>query len=163
MSSKGRAITMKNGLTLKQNAFKDKVIEQIATTGKPNGTQAALEVYDTDDRKTAKSIATENLTNPAIRNEIEQALTANGVTSEGIVKNIKGIAEHAPQKITGETVLKANLSLLKILGLDGSERKGKNSLTVNNTVINIGYDEAKQKLQQVSSDADRFIQEADIS
>jgi hypothetical protein len=162
MSSKGNYRKLPNGLTPRENAFKDNMLEQIATNGQPNGTKAALETYDTKDRKIAGAIASENLNKPEIRNAIEQALSSNGVTEDGIIKNIKGLAEFSPHKISGETVLKANLSILKIMGHDSNGKNTKGKVTVNNTIINIGYDEAKDKLQKMNSDVDTFIQDADI-
>lgn len=161
MASKGKRRTLSNGLTPKQEKFKQVVLQQIAEKGEINGTQAALEAYETTDKVTASTIAHENMNKPLISNDIEQALSANGISSDGILKNINGLAEAAPAKVTGETVLKANLAILKLLGHGDNGKKGKSSLTINNTMINIGYDEAKQKLQEVGKDADTFILEAD--
>jgi hypothetical protein len=160
MSSKGRSIKLKNGLTAKQDAFKRTIIKQIATTGTPNATQAALATYDTTDPNTANSIASENLANPIIRSEIEAALSRVGMSLDKTLKNIQGLAESAPEKITGETVLKANLSILKLLGHDGSKKQGS-SLNVNQININLGYDEAKSKLQALTTQAEDFITEAE--
>lgn len=162
MSKKGNYKKLNNGLTPKENAFKNKIVEQIAKDGEPNGTAAAMEVYDVKSRNVAKSIATEKFSKPAIQDAIEEALKSNGITEDGILKNIHGLAQASPVKLTGETILKANLSLLKFMGHGNDGKKGVNKLTVNNTYINIGYDEAKKKLEQVSGDADQFIQEADV-
>ena len=59
----------KNKLYPKEKAFADKYIE----TG--NGTQSALEVYDTDDYHTAGGIASENLKKPKIIDYIESKLS----------------------------------------------------------------------------------------
>ena len=56
-------------LTRKQKTFVDTFVE----TG--NGTEAALEAYDTEDPIVAKSIASENLTKPYIRDEITRRVT----------------------------------------------------------------------------------------
>lgn len=162
MSSNGRQVKLRNGLTPKQDAFKNQVLKQIKDKKAINGTKAALEVYDTNNSKTAQNIASDNMRNPIIKDAMESALSQNGITEEAILKNIHGLAESAPQKLSGDTILKANLSLLKLLGHDGSGKKGKSSLTVNNTIINIGYDEAKAKLKSLDSDSGSFMTEADI-
>jgi len=56
---------MARTLTKKQKAWADKKLE----TG--NGTQAALEVYDTNDENTAAVIASENLTKPKIQEYLQ--------------------------------------------------------------------------------------------
>lgn len=154
------SIRLKNKLTPKQNAFKDVVLKQIKETGQPNLTQAAIEVYDTTDRKTAQQIGSANISNPIIKSEMERALGNVGISLDKTLENIKGLAESAPEKITGETVLKANLSILKLLGHDGAKKNGS-SLNVNQININLGYDEAKSKLKALTSQADDFINEAE--
>jgi phage terminase small subunit len=57
---------MAKKLTMKQKEFAAKYVENNG-----NGTQAALEVYDTVDAKTAGVIAAENLAKPSICEEIE--------------------------------------------------------------------------------------------
>lgn len=62
---KTRQITNKP-LTRKQQAFVKHLIEH----PKESATEAAVQVYDVTDRLTAKSIATENLSKPAIQTEL---------------------------------------------------------------------------------------------
>lgn len=59
---------MEKKLTRKQSKFVKEYIE----TG--NGTQSALDSYDTDDYMTAAAIASENLNKPQIQFAIQQAL-----------------------------------------------------------------------------------------
>jgi phage terminase small subunit len=59
---------MARGLTRKQKGFVKAIIQ-----GK-NGTEAALEVYETDKRNVAEVIASENLSKPIIIDAIEDAL-----------------------------------------------------------------------------------------
>jgi phage terminase small subunit len=60
---------MPRNLTLKQHGF----IGEYLTNG-GNGTRAALSVYDTDSPRVAEVIASENLSKPIIRAEIQKAL-----------------------------------------------------------------------------------------
>lgn len=72
---------MTDKLTRKQKKFVKGYVE----TG--NGTQTALEVYDTDDYSTAGNIASENLNKPKIQKAIEDALPddlLNKVHLEGL-------------------------------------------------------------------------------
>lgn len=55
-------------LTHKQRIF----VQEYLKTG--NGTQSALQAYDTQDGNTARSIASENLTKPAVSSAIQSAL-----------------------------------------------------------------------------------------
>ncbi len=65
---------MARRLTLKQRKFVQKFVE----TG--NGSQAAMQAYNTTNPNVAKVIASENLTKPNIRHAIELALEAAGLT-----------------------------------------------------------------------------------
>ena len=95
-------------LTVKQKKFADKVLE-----GK-NWTQAALEVYDTEDDVTAASIAYENLRKPQIeaylmqlwhkaRSFLQKVMDWDEI--EGKVANIKtrvDVAKHFEDKAFGK-------------------------------------------------------------
>lgn len=53
-------------LTMKQKKFCEKYVDSW------NGTQAALEVYDTDNPRVAQTIASENLSKPLIKEFLEE-------------------------------------------------------------------------------------------
>lgn len=77
-------------LTKKQRKF----VNEYADTG--NGTQSALKAYNTEDNNTAKSIASENLTKPAIREELA-ILGFNTNTAKRVVGEILSEREVEPQ------------------------------------------------------------------
>lgn len=60
-------------MTIKQKLFVQKYLES------GNGTQAALEAYNTNDTNTAAAIASENLTKPKVIKEIKGGLERKGL------------------------------------------------------------------------------------
>lgn len=104
---------MKNKLTLKQKKF---VQEYVATNG--NGTKAALRVYDTNKPDVAKAIATENLTKPSVREELERILRKEEYRVENYISNTSDIASEQPLKgYSGTDVLRANELMMKLHGV----------------------------------------------
>lgn len=159
MSSKGNSIKLSNGLTQKQNAFTNGVLEQIAKGEQVNGTEIAMQVYDTKDKATAGAIAKENFQKPAIQEVLQEALSSVGLSVEGSLKQIQELAEHKYYKMSGETKLKANIEILKLLGAyPGSEKGG--TKVQNNVFIGMNFDEARQKLEEINGNANDFITEA---
>ena len=159
MAEQGRKFTNQNGLTPKQNAFADRIIEQIATTGEPNATQAAMEVYDIKDRNTARAIGAENMTKPSIQEYLKNMLSSQGLTTEMSLAAIKELVEAKNYKMSGETKLKASIEVLKLLGVyPGSDKSPSHSQT--NIFIGMGFDEARQKYEEINGTATSFISEA---
>lgn len=78
---------MAKKLTLKQREFVANYIKL------KNGTRAALIAYDTD-VDTARSIASENLTKPNIRQAIETAMVKLNLTPERALKPIDEALSH---------------------------------------------------------------------
>ena len=100
-------------LTLKQKRF---VAQYAANNG--NGTQAVLRVYDTDKDYVAKNIASENLTKPNVREELDRILAKDELKLSKIVDNMSSIAVATPSKgFSGADVLDANKTLLKLHGV----------------------------------------------
>lgn len=62
-------------MTTKQKIF---VKEYVASNG--NATEAAAKTYNVTDRNVARSIGAENLTKPAIRNEIDELMQKHELT-----------------------------------------------------------------------------------
>lgn len=70
-------------LTIKQKMFAHKYVE------KRNGTQAALEVYNSKSRRNAKLISTRLMKKPLIQAEIKSILDQVGLTAEHSGKYLK--------------------------------------------------------------------------
>lgn len=157
MAQKGKSVLLPNGLTPKQNQFKNKVIEQIKAGKNPNGTEAAIQTYDTTDRNTANAIASENLANPIIRKSIKDELEAIGLSREKLIGNLGKIATIPVTKASADTIVKINLELLKLT----EPRRGEGG--VHNTVnmINISFSEAKKQLEVMNGETEGFLSEAE--
>jgi len=112
-------------LTKKSKRFAELYVET------ENGTQSALETYNTDSYTVAGAIATENLKKPLIQSYIQE-LIANQITDEDItalhVRNAK-------QTVNYPTSQKAIESLEIIRGLVKEKEKSQGN-TVNIAVIN---------------------------
>ena len=82
-----------NGLSLKQRVFIEKTIETL------NPTEAAVQAYDVNNRRTATAIATENLAKPTIRQEILKRMEERGLNVDTITsihkRNIKQSKNYA--------------------------------------------------------------------
>lgn len=107
----GREAKLVGELTIKQYTFVANILK-----GK-TATQAAMSSYNVKNIHVAKVIASENLSKPYIRDEINKALRSNGVSIEMVARNFVYIANAIPRKISGEVKLKASIELAKILGM----------------------------------------------
>ena len=100
---------------LKRPSIKQKkFISNLLETG--NQTQSALEAYNTKSLGSAKKLANQAMRNPMVVEEIDKALKKNNITLEGQTERLKEIAvDWMPDKISSDTVLKANIELIKLL------------------------------------------------
>jgi hypothetical protein len=99
-------------LTLKQRGFVKRFIET------KNGTRAALDNYDTTDRNTAAMIASDNLTKPNVRQEVEQQLKEAGLNQAYLDDSLKKVADAGIRNLAAtkpETLLKAIITANKLL------------------------------------------------
>ncbi len=141
---------LKNGLTPKQDGFKNSIIKQILEEGKINATQAALENYDVKDNNNANVIAQDNLRIPTITNEIEKTLKKKGYNIENISDNLGYIANHRPEKINADAVIRANEVFLKLLGY--GNRNTQVSLSFKADLGKLSYKEVQNKLSEVDQE-----------
>lgn len=161
MSSKGRTRRLKNGLTQKENAFKNTVLKQIAD-GKPvNGTQAALEVFDTTDPKVAGQIAHDKLKKVEISEQIDAALEEHGISPSSILQNIGKLASTEPVKVTGETVLKSNIELAKLLNLYPSKKSTSTTYSFKGKIGSTNFKEAKEIYDAIDAEIVELVEESD--
>ena len=160
MSQKGGSMRLPNGLTVKQNAFKDKMVTDIIKGKNPNGTQAVLKIYDTKDPITAGAIAGENLKHPLIKKTIQEELEANGLSRNKLLENLAPYAsgEIDPgEKLSIKHKINVNLSLLKLI--DGGKTDSRPNQSI--TFINLGFSEAKKELEKMNSETQDFIDDED--
>lgn len=142
-------------LSVKQRKFVKGVI-----MGK-SGTQSALEAYNTDDVKVASVIASENLTKPSIRQAIEEALTGNDLSLHLVTGNLKKLANSEPEKVSADTVLKANVEILKLYGAYPGSKHLNIGVNINTKVKDMTFQEAKDALANLRSGSDSILQDVD--
>src|SRR3990167_1203510 len=99
-------------LTPKQKVF----AKLYAKTG--NGTQSALQAYETNDPATAQVIASENILKPMVKKEIDKELEAIGITDSYIFDKFKAITDKPIEtRVTADQHIRAldKLAILKDL------------------------------------------------
>ena len=95
--------------SLKQRKF---AIDYVKTG---NATDAALANYNTTNRKTAQRIGSQNLDKPEVQTLLEEALKKSNITFDRVLEGFNDMAEREPDKISSDTVLKANIERAKLL------------------------------------------------
>lgn len=146
---------MSRTLTLKQLKFTKAYINNGG-----NGTQAALEAYDTNPQS-ARQIASDNLTKPDIRQTIEKALTENGLTPHEITKEIKDIATRSVEKVSADTKLRASIELLKLWGAYPGSKHTNLNLSIKGDVNKMSYKDAKETLKKLRETNSGLLQDTE--
>lgn len=159
----GRSIVNKAGLTPKQEAFKNEVVEQITSGKQPNLTQAAMKVYGSKTRKSAQTAGSKVMSKGVVKDAVEDALSAAGLSYDAIMKNIAGLASSVPSKITGETVLKANIEALKIMKKYPGTNQGSGGPSLHVEINGLSFDQARSLFQKNHHESSDFIEEAEIA
>lgn len=140
-------VPMSKKLTYKQKAFVNEFVKT------KNATASAMNVYDVKSRTVAKSIGTENLSKPAIRQSIEVLLQASGYDP---VSSVEALIENQEKgkgvKATASDSIRASELLLKMSG---------NFIEKSQTVsVNYGFDRLnRQELLRLKVQFDEFIDE----
>jgi len=150
---------MTSKITLKQRGF---VRSYISNGG--NGTQAALESYNTNDPNTAHSIASENLQKPAIKRAIEQALERAGLTDEYISKLLrKAVTSGLGVKATNADALRGIDMMLKLKGAYPSPTQKSTHLHIGimEQVKDMNYSEVTKKLEEIDLSINEIMKSAD--
>lgn len=145
---------MANKLTIKQRTFVQKLLE----TG--NGTQAALAAYNTNSSDVAKVIASENLTKPNVREAIEHALEASGLTDTYISEILRKVTEAGiGVKATNSDSLRGLDMMLKLKGAYPSVTQKSAHLRVEmrNTLENKSYAELKKDLEELNKKTQELL------
>ena len=152
-----REAKIHNNLTRKQLGFVRRLVKG------DSATQAVMATYNTVSPKVASSIASENLNKPAIKLAIKEALRLRGLSLDVIVSNIGELANHKQVKISGETKLKANLELLKLLGVYPDKKNQDISVSFTSTVNSMTFNEAKEKMIELRSFMEEFVSDVEIA
>lgn len=157
----GRAKKLRNGLTPKQDAFTKVVLKQITDKGEANLTQAALQVYNTTSDKSASVIASNNLGIISIREQIEQALSRQGLSLDVITGNLGNLANHKPEKVSGDVVLKSNVELLKLMGAYPSSKHTTVNVSFKAKLKDMKYQDLKKYVEEMRQKNDELIKEVE--
>ena len=146
---------MKQNLTLKQRAFVAKYIDNNG-----NGLQAALDSYDTINNEVAKSIASENLTKPYIKQSIQDILDSRGLNLSVISENLKKIANSSPDKpLSGTEVIKANEVLLRLHGAYPRTGSGSSTLNLSQRLESLTIGELKIEAKRSGKESNELLSE----
>lgn len=143
----------KNKLTRKQVAF----IKGVASGRTP--TESAMEVYNAKSKRVATSIASENLTKPSIREAIDNALSSQGLSLSVIMGNLGEMANSKPERISGDTKLKANMEILKLIGAYPDKKTVGVSFSLQQKVSSMTFEEVRQELEKITKENQQFLAE----
>ena len=145
-------------LTWKQERFKNEIVKQVSEGKSPNLTQAAMVAYNVTNKNVAKDIGSDNLSKAYVRESIEQALTKNGLTPSLILGNMAKLANRTPEtKLSGETILRANVELAKTLGMYPDKKSLHFGINVNAKIDDMSFDDAKKELAKMGGEADSLV------
>src|SRR3990167_1346735 len=134
--------------SLKQRKF---AIDYVKTG---NATQAALNNYDTTNRKLAQRIGAQNLDKPEVQTLLEEALKKSNITFDRVLDSFNDMADQIPDKISSDTVLKANIERAKLLKMYPERVQKYESKSININLNQKNYldliDLHKQKSQEIA-------------
>lgn len=143
-------------MTLKQQRF---VKEYISNGG--NSSQAALKVYDVKP-EIARSMGSENLAKPDIKQAIESALSSLDITPSSVAKEINNLATKNVEKISGDVKLKANIELLKLMGAYPGSKHTNINIGLKGNVADMNFADVKKELKVIDSElADSLGEESE--
>lgn len=141
-------------MTIKQKLFVKNYIERNG-----NGTQAALESYDTTNPNVAHSIATENLRKPTIREAIEEVLHSKGLTLSQVTGNLGYFANSRPEKVNAEAALKANIELLKLMHAYPTQKSAHVSLSLKARLNKMTLEEVKKESEKIHAELMELLED----
>ena len=138
--------------SLKQRKF---AIDYVKTG---NATQAALNNYDTTNRKLAQRIGAQNLDKPEVQTLLEEALKKSNITFDRVLDSFNDMADQIPDKISSDTVLKANIERAKLLKMYPERVQKYESKSISINLNQKNYldliDLHKQKSQEIQEIVD---------
>lgn len=144
---------MAKKLTKKQKIFVREIIRG------SNATYAALAAYQTKNVNSAKVIGSRLLTNANVQEVINESLRSEGLSPSVLAKNIGNLANSTPQKVSGETVLKANIELLKLQGAYPDKKSFQVSYSVKQQLSSLSYQDLRKELDQINNELNEVIKD----
>ena len=146
---------VKKRLTIKQRKF----VKHYIKSG--NGTQSALQAYDTKSDKVAGIMAVENLGKPSIQEAVNQSLQSAGLDLTTLASEAKGLAMATVDKVSADTKLRTIVELWKLTGAYPDRKTAHLNLNIKGNIKDLTYQEAKRELQAMTSDVDTFMGDAE--
>lgn len=138
--------------TLKQKQFVKKYIE----TG--NGTQAALETYNTAKPSVAANIASENLRKPQVIEEVNKVLDRKGLNLEQVSESVGSILQRGVEtKVTGDNVLRAAELAFKLHGAFPTPKTAHIRLNVRQELEKLSYQELMERHNKSLKEIEEII------
>ena len=139
-------------VTYKQKRF---IQEYIKTNG--NGKQSALRVYDTTKENIARSIASENLSKPNVKEELERALKKDDLHLSRFTSKMSDIMSTEPQKgYSGADIVNVIQTGLKLHGVL-TDRKQVMSYNINADLNKLSIHELTQLRNKKKQDTDTIL------
>lgn len=151
------ASRLPNGLTPKQQKLETVLLKQIKETGETNITQAGLQAYDSKSPKAAYEIAKEALDNTGIKDRIDKAMVAAGLTPSSIMDNLKDLATREVDKVSADVKLKTNVELLKLLGAYPGTKHARLNINMKGTIKDMNHKEVKDELKVIDSELNNIL------
>lgn len=146
------------GLTAKRTKFVQAITRQVEA-GKPiNLTQAALQSSDVKDPNVAKSVGSEIMKNHDVREAVAKVLKKHGLTLDTISKNLGAIAGKQAKYWTGDTILRANIELLKLHGAYPTQKTARLSLSVRANLKDMKYQEVQHELKRIDGELQNVME-----
>ena len=139
-------------LTVKQTKWAQK------TAKYGNGTKAALEVYDTKDRKSAMVVSTHNMSKPHVRAYLVKILNDRGLGIEQMASDLRSIIKEGVESKTAEAkdAVKALELAVKLQDLMPSTKIETLNRNLN-IDASVPMDDLLTQLQQLTEDNQRLI------
>jgi len=142
-----------NKLRTKQRLF---IQEYIKSNG--NGTQSALKVYDTIDKPTAGSIATENLKKPEIQQELKTILQRRDLQLDRFTNKLSDIVGSEPLKgYSGADIVEAVKTGLKLHGVL-TDRKVTTTYNLNADLEKLSTSDLIERHKKLSKETQSIIE-----
>lgn len=149
----GREAKTHNKLTKSQDSF----VKGIVSGKTP--TQSAMIAYNVSNSKSASVIASQNLNKLSIREALDEALRSNGLSLSVITSNLGSIANSKPEKISGDTVLRANVELLKLHGAYPSTKHERLNVNVKAKWSNLTFQQIKERRKEIDQELKEVLSE----
>lgn len=139
-------------LRTKQKLF---IQEYVKNNG--NGTKAVLKTYDTTDPNVAKAIASENLTKPDIKEELERQLQRKELQLDRFTNKLSDIVGSEPAKgYSGSDIVEAVKTGLKLHGVL-TDRKTVTSYNLNADLEKLSTYELMERHKKLTQETQKIL------